>query len=232
MAKRIIEALKSSVDIPVVAKLTPNVTDLVAVALACEAGGADGICVAGAQLSLPPMDIHHPDRIYPLLQGASMGSLGGPAARLMGFAMVAQLAKRCKVPIIGGGGIETWEHAVQFMMWGATLITVCTHLMWYGWGTIGETLRGMDAFVRAEGYPDYQSLIGRSLHNYRAAQDLTTLEGAPQVDEDACIGCEACLMPGHCDAISMKDGLACVDPAACLGCGICVALCPEGALSL
>ena len=78
-ARQIVQALKEGVDLPVVCKLTPNVTDLVAIALACEEGGADGICVAGAQLSLPPPDIYHPDRIYPLLHGASMGSLGGPA---------------------------------------------------------------------------------------------------------------------------------------------------------
>lgn len=128
VAQAIVEALKANVRIPVVCKLTPNVTNLPAIALACEAGGADGLCVAGAQLSLPPMDIYHPERIYPLLDGASMGSLGGPAARLMGFAMVAQLAKRCRIPIIGGGGLETWEQAVQFMMWGATLVTACTSI--------------------------------------------------------------------------------------------------------
>jgi len=115
--------------------------------------------VAGGQLSLAPMDIYHPDSIYPLLDGASMGSLGGPSSRLLGFAMVAQLAARCKIPIIGGGGLETWEHAVQFMMWGATLITVCTHLMWWGWDTIGETLRGMENFMASEGYAGYEALV-------------------------------------------------------------------------
>ncbi|MFH1084699.1 MAG: 4Fe-4S binding protein [Chloroflexota bacterium] len=231
-AKRIVQALKAEIAIPIVCKLTPNVTDLVAVALACEEGGADGLCVAGGQLSLPPMDIYHPERIYPLLEGASMGSLGGPSARLLGFAMVAQLARRCRVPIIGGGGLETWEHAVQFMMWGATLVTACTTLMWYGWETIGETLAGMQRFMQAQGYRGYEELIGRSLPQFRAAEELRTLVGAPAVDEATCIGCGACLKPGHCDAITLVDGIAQVAPDACLGCGICVALCPVHALSL
>jgi len=232
LARRIVEALKSKVNIPVVCKLTPNVTDLVAVALACEAGGADGICVAGAQLSLPPMDIYHPDDIYPLLQGASMGSLGGPAARLMGFAMVAQLARRCQVPIIGGGGIENWKHALQFMMWGATLITVCTAIMWHGWRIVGQTIREMEAFIEAQGYSGYEDLTGRSLHNLRAAGDLQPLAGAPFVDHTLCTGCGSCLKPGHCDAIQLKGKLAQVDPQSCLGCGICVVLCPTGALMM
>jgi len=232
LARRIVEALKAAVRIPVICKLTPNVTDLVAIGLACEAGGADGLCVAGAQLSLPPMDIYRPERVYPLLRGASMGSLGGPAARLMGYAMVAQLASRCHIPIIGGGGIETWEHAVQFMMWGATLVTVCTEVMWHGWETIGETLRGMETFMASQGYRGYRELVGRSLGQFCAAERLQPVAGAPRVDEERCIGCEECLKPGHCDAISLSDGVARVDPDACLGCGICVALCPVGALQM
>jgi len=232
VARRIVEALKAELHIPVVCKLTPNVTNLPEVALACEAGGADGLCVAGAQLSLPPMDIYHPEQIYPLLDGASMGSLGGPAARLMGFAMVAQLARRCRIPIVGGGGIETWQHAVQFMMWGATLVTVCTSLMWYGWELIGETLRGMEAFMHAEGYRDYEELVGRSLQQFRAAEALQPQTGAAWVNEDLCTGCGYCLKPGHCDAITLEGGLARVEPSRCLGCSICVALCPVGALSM
>ncbi|MCD6520433.1 MAG: 4Fe-4S binding protein, partial [Anaerolineae bacterium] len=230
-AKRIVQALKAELKIPVVCKLTPNVTDLPAVALACEEGGADGICVAGAQLSLPPMDIYDPDNIYPLLRGASMGSLGGPATRWMGFAMVAQLAKRCRIPIIGGGGIETWEHAIQYMMWGATLITVCTAIMWYGWDLVRETIEGMERFLQSQGYKSYQEIIGRSLGHFRAAEALEPLPGAPVVDEERCIACGECLKPGHCDAITV-DEVAHIDPAACMGCGICVALCPVEAISI
>jgi len=231
-AQRIVEALVASVGIPVICKLTPNVTDLVGVALACEAGGAAGICVAGAQLSLPPMDIYHPDRVYPFLDGASMGSLGGPASRLMGYAMVARLARRLSIPIIGGGGIETWEHAVQSMMWGATLVTACTALMWHGWDVIGKTIRGMQAFMAAQGYAQYGELTGRSLGQFRAAEDLRPWRGVPVVDQQLCVGCGKCTRPAHCDAVSLVEGHACIEPERCLGCGICAALCPTGAITI
>jgi len=231
LAERITTEVTSAVDIPVVCKLTPNVTDLVSVALACESGGADGICVAGAQLSLPPMDIRHPERIYPLLQGASMGSLGGPAARYIGYAMVAQLAKRCHVPIIGGGGIATWEHAVETMMWGATLFTVCTEIMWHGWQVIPRALAGIESFMDSEGYSGYEDLVGRSLPQFRSAESLEPLDGCAVVDPHRCTACGQCLQPGHCDAITIGD-VAVVDPNACLGCGICEALCPTGAIAM
>lgn len=230
-ARNVARALKESVGIPVVCKLTPNVTDITAIALACQEGGADGICLAGAQLSLPPVDIYKPDAIYPLLQGASMGSLGGPASRLMGYAAVAQTARRVQVPIIGGGGLQTWEHAIQFMMWGASLVTACTEIMWRGWDVVTRIVDGMEEFRLEQGYGSYDEIAGRALANLRPAAELETLPGAPVVDLDRCTGCGFCVKPGHCYAITVVGGKAVVDPDLCYGCGICLALCPTSALS-
>ncbi len=187
--------------------------------------------MAGGHLALPPMDIHHPENVYPLLQGSSMGSLGGPASRLLGFAMVASTARRISVPIIGGGGLETWEHAIQFMMWGATLVTACTAIMWRGFEIIPGIIRKMDQFIEEQGYGGYQDLVGRSIHTLRAAEDLETITGAPVVDPERCNGCGYCTKPGHCDAISIENGLASVHAEDCMGCGICIALCPRSALA-
>jgi dihydropyrimidine dehydrogenase (NAD+) subunit PreA len=229
-AGSIARALKESVSIPVVCKLTPNVTDITAVAAACEEGGADGICLAGAQLSLPPVDIYQPDHIYPLLEGASMGSLGGPASRLMGYAAVAQTARRIQVPLVGGGGLQSWEHGIQFMMWGATLVTACTEIMWRGWDVVTKIVEGMEEFRQEQGYRSYEEMVGRALINLRPAAELKTMSGAPHVDLDLCGGCGHCVKPGHCFAVKLIDGKAVVDPAKCYGCGICVALCPTRAL--
>jgi dihydroorotate dehydrogenase subfamily 1 len=230
-ARNVARALKESVDIPVICKLTPNVTDITAIARACEEGGADGICLAGAQLSLPPVDIYDPDSIYPLLQGAAMGSLGGPATRLMGYAAVAQTAGRIQVPIIGGGGLQTWEHAIQYMMWGASLVTACTEIMWRGWDVVTKIVEGMAEFQQEQGYGSYDQVVGRALGNLRPAAELETVPGAPIVDPELCSGCGLCVKPGHCFAVTLANGKAVVDAGLCYGCGICVALCPTHALS-
>jgi dihydropyrimidine dehydrogenase (NAD+) subunit PreA len=230
-ARSVARALKESVDIPVICKLTPNVTDITAIARACEEGGADGICLAGAQLSLPPVDIYDPDSIYPLLQGAAMGSLGGPATRLMGYAAVAQTARRIDAPIIGGGGLQTWQHAIQFMMWGASLVTACTEIMWRGWDVVTKIVEGMEEFQQEQGYGSYGQIVGRALGNLRPAAELETVPGAPIVDLERCSGCGLCVKPGHCFAVTLADGKAVVDADLCYGCGICVALCPTNALS-
>ncbi len=231
-SRRVAQVLSESVRIPVVCKLTPNVTDITEIARACEVGGAAGICLAGAQLSLPPVDIYHPERIYPLLRGASMGSLGGPATRLMGYAAVAQTARRVKIPIIGGGGLQNWRHGIEFMMYGATLVTACTEIMWRGWEVVTKIVTGMDKFIEDQGYSSYAEIVGRALPNLRAAADLEAIPGAPSVDLERCNGCALCLKPAHCHAITLVDKKAIVDEAKCYGCSICVAVCPSKALAL
>ena len=180
---------------------------------------------------MPPVDIYHPDRIYPLLNGASMGSLGGPAARLMGYAAVAQTARRVQIPLIGGGGLQNWEHGIEFMMYGATLVTACTEIMWRGWEVVTKTVTGMEKFLTEQGYGAWTDIVGKALPNLRAAADLEALPGAPVVDLERCNGCGLCEKPAHCHAITMVNNKAVVDAAECYGCGICIAMCNRKALS-
>jgi ferredoxin len=136
------------------------------------------------------------------------------------------------VPIIGGGGIDKWEHAVQYMMWGATLATICTAIMWRGFEIVPKMIRKMEQFVASQGYSDYQDLVGLSLPTLRAARDLEPVVGAPSVDPELCNGCGLCLKPGHCDAITIENGLASVYAENCVACGICVAVCPRRAMRM
>jgi len=232
LARQIARVLKEVVNIPVVCKLTPNVTDIAEVAWACREGGADAVTLAGAHLALPPVDIYHPEQVYPLLKGASFGSLGGPACRLMGYAMVAQVASRTDVPIVGGGGIETWQHAVEYMMWGATLVTACTSIMWHGWEVVTNIVRGIERFMEEQGYSSYMEIVGKALPNLRPNVQLEPQPGFPRVDVQRCNACGICLKPAHCKAISLQNGHAVISEAECYGCGICVALCPQKALRL
>ncbi len=231
LARQVVQIVKGAVRIPVVPKLTPNVTDVTAVAAACVEGGADGLCLAGAQLSLPPVDLYDLDHVYDLAGGASYGSLGGPACQLPGYAMVAQVAKRVAIPLVGGGGIMNWQHAVQYMLWGARLVTACTSLMWNGFEVVPKILEGMEKYMQEMGFTSYDQLVGKALHNVRPAADLEMLADVPRVDPERCNGCGLCLRPGHCYAIEMRENLPAIDAGKCLGCGVCVAVCPRQALS-
>ena len=104
---------------PLVVKLSPNVTDIAAIAKAAEAGGADGISLINTLLGMK-IDIH---RQRPVL-GNGYGGLSGPAIKPVAVRMVHQVAKAVKLPIIGMGGITTGEDAIEFIMAGATAVAV------------------------------------------------------------------------------------------------------------
>lgn len=228
----VIRALKQAVNIPVIAKLTPNVSDIGVIAKACEEAGADGICLAGGQSSLPPVDIYNGGQPgYHLLNGVSHGSLGGPACRNMGFSHVAQVVKKTAIPVIGGGGLETAEECIMMMMWGATLVTMCTSVMWYGWDLAGKAVNGMEAYLEKT-HVSYNDIIGKSVPYLRSSSELEALRGWAVVDQEECIGCGKCAKPGHCDAVTIVDKKSVIDGEKCLGCGICVGFCPTKAISM
>lgn len=231
----VVRTLKSAVDIPVVAKLTPNVTDITQTARACAEAGADGITLAGAQLAAPPVDIYRQGRpAYPMLQGASLGSLGGPAARLLSYAAIAQIARAVSIPIVGGGGLQNWQHAVECIMWGATLVTACTELMWRGFQVIPKILQGMETYMQQQSYATYEAMRGLALSHLMPAAQLVAVEAAATLEPAKCNGCGRCLLPGHCTAINWHPTarLPIIDVSACLGCAICVSVCPRHALTM
>lgn len=229
----IVKVLKETVNIPVIIKLTPNVSDIGVTAMAAQRGGADAVCLAGAQSALPLVDIYDGGRPkYHLLNGVSHGSLGGPSTKLMCFSLVANMAKKIDIPIIGGGGLETADDCLMMMMWGARLITECTSIMWYGWDLVSKQVKGMEIYMEKMGYTSYDDIIGMSLKYLRSSSELEALDGWPVVDRDKCIGCGKCTKPGHCDAIELIDKKAVVHPKRCLGCGICISVCPTGAISM
>ncbi len=231
LAREVVRIIKSTVKIPVVPKLTPNVTDITAIAAACKEGGADGLTLAGAQMSLPPVDLYNLDHVYDISEGASFGSLGGQSCLLPGLAMVAQTAARVPLPLVGGGGLFTWENAAQYMLWGSTLVTACTSLMWYGFELIPDILNGLEKYMKEMGFTSYDQLVGKALHNIRPASDLEMIPEVPVLDETLCVNCAECDKPAHCYALEMVDGFPQIDSEKCMGCSACVAVCPTGALS-
>lgn len=230
--KQVISTLKEVCKIPVVAKLTPNVADIGEIAIACETAGADGVCLAGGQSALPLVDIYNggkPD--YALLNGVAHSSLGGPSCLAMGFSHVAQAYQKTSLPVIGGGGLEKFDECLMMMMWGATLVTMCTSVMWHGWEVISRAREGMEAYLERTG-TTYEEIIGKSIPYLRPSSQLEATSGYPTVDFSKCTGCGICTKPGHCDAVRIEGKYPVFDPDLCLGCGICIHLCPTKALSM
>ena len=139
---------------PVIMKLSPNVTDITEMARAAEAGGADVLSLIN---TLTGMKIDIKRRTFALAN--KTGGMSGPAARPVAVRMVYQVANAVKLPIVGMGGIATAEDALEFIMAGATAVSVGT-ANFHNPYAAAEVAEGIEAFMKEQGVEDIQELIG------------------------------------------------------------------------
>ncbi|MEH2930285.1 dihydroorotate dehydrogenase [Candidatus Ventrimonas sp. KK005] len=139
---------------PVIMKLSPNVTDISEMARACEAGGADGISLINTLTGMK-IDIYR--RKFALAN--KTGGMSGPAIKPVAVRMVYQAASAVKIPVIGMGGIATAEDALEFIMAGATAVSVGTANFFNPYATV-EIVEGIEKFMEQQGVRDIYELIG------------------------------------------------------------------------
>ena len=152
-------AVKGRAKVPVLVKLSPNVTDITVIARAVEEAGADCVSLINTLIG---MAIDLKTR-RPTLANV-IGGLSGPAIKPVALRMVYQVSKAVAVPIIGIGGIETAEDALEFMLAGATAVQVGT-ANFANPRASEEVVDGIAAFARAEKISAIRDLIGALGHN-------------------------------------------------------------------
>ena len=153
-AEAITREIKRIAKQPVIMKLSPNVTDIAEMARAVEAGGADAVSLIN---TLTGMKIDINRRTFALAN--KTGGMSGPAVKPVAVRMVYQVAQAVKVPIIGMGGIMTGEDAIEFMMAGATAVSVGTANFHNPRATM-DILVGMESFMKLHNVNDVRELIG------------------------------------------------------------------------
>ena len=151
----IIRQVKSSVRIPVLAKLTPNTHRLVEVAKAVETAGGDGIVAIN---TVKAMAISVEAR-RPVLYNRT-GGLSGPAVKAVGLRCVFELYQAVKVPIIGVGGVETWRDALEYILAGATAVQIGSGVGRRGMGVFSEVCCGMESYLKENGITSVTELRG------------------------------------------------------------------------
>lgn len=154
MVEKITKAIKSISRKPVFMKLSPNVTDITEIARAAEAGGADGISLINTLMGMK-IDIQR----RKCLLANKTGGLSGPAIKPVAVRMVYQVSKCVSVPLIGMGGIACAEDAIEFMMAGATAVSVGT-ANFRNPRVTEEIVSGIEAFMRENHIDDIREIIG------------------------------------------------------------------------
>ena len=150
--KLITEWVKEVATVPVIVKLTPNISDITEPAAAAAAGGADSISLINTIQSIMGVDLDN-FVAYPMVDGKSTnGGYCGPAVKPIALNMVKNCAqhKGVGIPISGIGGVENWRDAVEHMLLGASNVQVCTAVMHYGFGIIREMIPGLENFMKGK----------------------------------------------------------------------------------
>jgi len=237
--------VKEVATIPVIVKLTPNVTDVAHMAHAAKQGGADAVSLVNTFNSLVGVDL---DSFAPRPNVGGYGSHGGycgPSVKPIALHMVSSVAKHPKVglPISGIGGISNWQDAAEFFLLGATSVQVCTAAMHYGFRIVEDMIEGLSQYLEDKGLNSVMDLVGKSVDRIRDWGDLDlNYKIVARIDPQLCIGCNLCYIAcedGAHQCISaaerprgdLRDGeiakhVPRILEHECVGCNLCALVCP------
>ena len=157
LTENVVREVRKVTELPLIVKLTPNVTDIEVIAKAAEGAGADALSMINTLFGMR-IDIN---RRRPML-GNIFGGLSGPAIKTVALRCVYQAARCVKIPIIGMGGIMTGEDAIEFMMAGATAVAVGTANFANPRATL-DVLEGIEDFMSKNNIKDINDIIGAAL---------------------------------------------------------------------
>lgn len=226
---------------PVIVKLTPNITDVRYPAQAAKRGGADAVSLINTINSITSVNLDNfsPE---PSIDGkGSHGGYCGPAVKPIAMNMVAEIARSPEtagLPMSGIGGITTWRDAAEFMSLGCGNVQVCTAAMTYGFKVVQEMISGLGQWMDEKGHASIDDVVGRAVPNVTDWQHLNLNHiTKARISQDDCIKCgrcfAACEDTSH-QAISMSaDRVFEVQDDECVACNLCVNVCPvEGCITM
>jgi dihydropyrimidine dehydrogenase (NAD+) subunit PreA len=235
---------KEAAATPVIVKLTPNITDITAVARAAARGGADAISLINTINSLAGVDIDTWNTIPHVGGKGAHGGYCGPAVKPIALSMMSECARDplVNVPISGIGGISNWRDAVEFMLMGASAVQICTAAMHHGFRIVEEMIAGLNDYLDAKGVASVTELIGRSVERYSNWGDLDlNYKVVARIDTETCISCNKCYIACEDAAHQCIERLTDASGKAylkvreedCVGCNLCSIVCPvDGAIDM
>jgi dihydropyrimidine dehydrogenase (NAD+) subunit PreA len=241
--------------IPVIVKLTPNITNITYAARAARRGGADAISLINTINSITNVNLDHfvPE---PYVDGLSThGGYCGPAVKPIALNMLHACAEdpEINLPISGIGGIATWRDAAEFIALGATSLQVCTAVMHYGFRIVQGMIDGLKDYMDSKGFQTIEDFRGRAVNNVKKWETLNlNYKRVARIDYNKCINCNLCYIAcedGAHQCIDLKnpDELGIdlgpgrvpgktvpkVREEDCVGCNLCSLVCPvDGCITM
>jgi dihydropyrimidine dehydrogenase (NAD+) subunit PreA len=239
---QITEWVQEVATVPVIVKLTPNVTDIAYIARAAVEGGADALSLINTINSIVGVDLDTFSPLPSVSGKSSHGGYCGPAVKPIALHFVAAVAgdPAVGIPISGIGGISTWRDAAEFIVLGSGTVQVCTAVMHYGFRIVEDLIDGLSNWMDEKGHRTVADICGRALPNIVSWEELDlNYHSTAHIDQDKCIQCELCWVAcedgahqaiRRTDAKEMSHGKRApaveIIEEACVGCNLCAAVCP------
>lgn len=228
---------KQNTRMPVIVKLTPNVTNILMPARAARRGGADAVSLINTIQSVIGVDL---DAMAPMPVVGGKGTHGGycgPAVKPIALRMIGEIARdpeMAGIPISGMGGISNWRDSAEFLAMGSSTLQVCTAAMHYGFRIVEDMIDGLSNWMDSKDYATLPDLSGRAVSRFVPWNQLNMkFRTIAQIDQESCVGCGlchiACEDTSH-QAIARSTGPNrreySVIEDECVGCNLCAHVCP------
>jgi dihydropyrimidine dehydrogenase (NAD+) subunit PreA len=237
--QKITQWAKDAATVPVLVKLTPNITDVTFAGRAAKEGGADGISLINTINSITGINL---DTFVPnpaVDNASSHGGYCGPAVKPIALNMVHEICAdpAIQLPVSGIGGIQRWQDAVEFILLGAGTVQVCTAVMHYGYRIVEGMKDGLSNWMDEKGFEKIDDFRGKTLEHVTNWKHLDlNYKVIANINEDKCINCGLCYVAcedGAHQSILKLDGPAGTDENryevnrdTCVGCNMCSLVCP------
>lgn len=240
LVRKYTKATRKGTKLPILAKMTPNITRMEEPAVAAVEAGADGIAAINTIKSIMNVNLSSFQSAPNVSGKSAVGGYSGKAVKPIALRFIHDM-KKCEklknIPISGMGGIETWQDAAEFIAMGCGTIQVTTSVMQYGYRIIEDMIEGFSDYMISEGITSVAEMVGKALPEVVSAEDLDrgTIE-YPRFNRALCVSCGRCYLScydgGHqALRIDKKNGQPVMDAKKCVGCQLCKLVCPTGAIT-
>src|SRR6516164_4225090 len=203
--------------IPVIVKLTPNISNIVMPARAAIAAKADALSLINTINSIIGVDLDTLQLVPNIGGKGGHGGYAGPAVKPIALNMISALGvdpvvSGSRLPISGMGGISTWSDAAEFLLLGASSLQVCTAVMHYGFRIIEDLCDGLARWMDEKGFRKISDVVGKSLGRVSDFKDFDlTFKAVARIDQQKCIRCDLCYVACNdtahqCIDLIAKDG--------------------------